>query len=94
MDAKGLPGHDVPEPERRAIADTIHLISAHHPGVGTPHDVRARDTERGRVVILHCYAPPRSSVADVHASVDALEREIRAAYPEVARLVIHAEPMR
>jgi cation diffusion facilitator family transporter len=94
MDAKGLPGHDVPEAERRAIADTIHLISAHHTGVGAPHDVRARDTERGRVVVLHCYAPPKSTVADVHASVDALEREIRAAYPDVARLVIHAEPRR
>lgn len=94
MDAKGLPGHDVPEPERRAIADTIQLIIAHHAGIATPHDVRVRETERGRVVVLHCQAPPRSIVADVHAAVDALEREIRATYPEVARLVIHAEPRR
>jgi divalent metal cation (Fe/Co/Zn/Cd) transporter len=45
-------------------------------------------------VTYHCRVDPALSVADVHARVDQVERALRAAFPEVLRVVGHAEPAR
>ena len=40
----------------------------------------------------HCYAEPHRSILDVHNHVDAFERAVRQALPEIGRVVGHAEP--
>jgi cation diffusion facilitator family transporter len=56
------------------------------------HDVRARATADGLVVVFHARAEPTLSVRAVHDAVDEIERRLRAAYPDVVRIVGHAEP--
>lgn len=56
------------------------------------HSVRVRQTARGLVVNYHCRVDPALDVAAVHAAVDAIERAVRIARPQVCRLVSHAEP--
>jgi cation diffusion facilitator family transporter len=58
------------------------------------HSVRVRETVNGLVVNYHCRVDPAMDVAAVHAAVDAIERAVRIARPQVCRLVSHAEPMR
>jgi cation diffusion facilitator family transporter len=58
------------------------------------HSVRAREAEGGVFVVFHCHVDPEVSVEAVHGDVDALERSIRAAFPEIKRVVGHAEPAR
>ncbi|SFJ67933.1 cation diffusion facilitator family transporter [Bosea sp. OK403] len=58
------------------------------------HSVRVRQTENGLVVNYHCRVDPALDVAAVHAAVDAIERAVRIARPQVCRLVSHAEPAR
>jgi divalent metal cation (Fe/Co/Zn/Cd) transporter len=43
-------------------------------------------------VIFHCHAAPNLTVAATHGHVDALERALRDRFPEVVRIVGHAEP--
>lgn len=56
------------------------------------HSVRVRQTAKGLVVNYHCRVDPALDVACVHAAVDAIERAVRLARPQVCRLVSHAEP--
>jgi len=56
------------------------------------HNVRARSTDEGTIVNFHCKVPPTMSVYDVHVAIDDLERAVRAARPDLRRIVGHAEP--
>ncbi len=56
------------------------------------HSVRVRQTAKGLVVNYHCRVDPALNVACVHDAVDAIERAVRIARPQVCRLVSHAEP--
>jgi divalent metal cation (Fe/Co/Zn/Cd) transporter len=62
------------------------------PGLTEIHDVRVRHSPDGEVVVAHCLLDPAEPVSSVHEKVDALERDVRAERPEIARIVIHAEP--
>jgi cation diffusion facilitator family transporter len=57
------------------------------------HNVRARQTAQGLIVIFHCRTAPERTVAEIHGTVDALERRLRAAVPGIWRTVAHAEPV-
>jgi divalent metal cation (Fe/Co/Zn/Cd) transporter len=58
------------------------------------HDVRVREAPGGLFVLFHCRVDPATTVKAVHEAVDALERSVREAFPEVKRAVGHAEPAR
>jgi divalent metal cation (Fe/Co/Zn/Cd) transporter len=56
--------------------------------------VRVRESEGRLTVNFHCRAEPSLDIAAVHRAVDAVERALRTARPDVARVVGHAEPLR
>ena len=57
------------------------------------HDVRAcAKTAEGEIVNFHCYVDPARTVYDVHEHVDEVERGLRRQFPEIVRVVSHAEP--
>jgi divalent metal cation (Fe/Co/Zn/Cd) transporter len=58
------------------------------------HDVRVRKAEAGHFVIFHCRVDPDVTVEAAHARVDALERSVRDEFPDVIRIIGHAEPAR
>ncbi len=58
------------------------------------HDVRVSKSPSGLYVLFHCRVDPATTVEAVHEAVDALERSLRRAFPEVRRAVGHAEPAR
>jgi divalent metal cation (Fe/Co/Zn/Cd) transporter len=58
------------------------------------HNVRARHTPGGLLVNFHCRIDPNVSVGETHEEVDALERAARADFPDIARVIGHAEPAR
>lgn len=89
-----MAGEDVARDE----AETIErAISDFADRVGTVHDVhnvRVRRSEPGVVVNFHCRVDPTLSVRTMHDAVDAIETQVRQAFPEVMRVVGHAEPGR
>jgi divalent metal cation (Fe/Co/Zn/Cd) transporter len=46
------------------------------------------------VLVAHCRLDPDATVESVHRRVDDLERLMRERKPDIARIVIHAEPKR
>lgn len=62
--------------------------------VSRVHDVRVRRTAAGLIVNYHCRVDPALTVAHVHEEVDKLDRLMRHDFPEIVRIVGHAEPLR
>jgi cation diffusion facilitator family transporter len=58
------------------------------------HNVRVRAATHGYIVIFHCRADPGLTVEAAHDRVDALERSVRDEFPDVTRIIGHAEPAR
>ena len=71
-----------------ALEDAARTID----GLSDIHDVRARRSSRGMVLVAHCTLDPTATVESVHRRVDDLERLVRDRHPDIARIVIHAEP--
>jgi cation diffusion facilitator family transporter len=63
-------------------------------GLSDVHDVRLRRSGRGYVLVAHCRLDPSWTVETVHRRVDDLERLVKSRRPDIARIVIHAEPAR
>lgn len=89
-----LDGEDAGQDVKDAIAQALRTSATSAGEVHDVHSVRVRRTPPGLVVTYHCRVDPALSVADVHARVDQVERALRAAFPEVLRVVGHAEPAR
>jgi divalent metal cation (Fe/Co/Zn/Cd) transporter len=94
MSADWLDGREVGNEQYRAVQRL--LISAAERGgiVEDIHNVRIRATDLGLIVNFHCRLPPDMLVTEAHAAVDDVERKVRSANPEVARVIGHAEPQR
>jgi cation diffusion facilitator family transporter len=91
----------MPETRSRGDADTdlgeefaalLRREAAGIRGLTEIHDVRVRTSAAGHVVVAHCRLDPAEPVRSVHEKVDELERAVREKHPEIARIVIHAEP--
>jgi cation diffusion facilitator family transporter len=77
---------------RGAFTELLRREAAGIAGLSEIHDVRVRRSPAGYVVVAHCRLDPAEPVRSVHEKVDALERAVREERPEIARIVIHAEP--
>lgn len=78
----------LPDEELRAIHD---VISAHAGEIRGFHRLRSRKAGPTRHVDMHLLVDPQSTVEEVHAVCDEIEREITERLPG-AEVTIHAEP--
>jgi cation diffusion facilitator family transporter len=89
-----LPGRDA-TPERYAeVREALLALAMDIPDLGEVHDVRVRETTDGEIVNFHCRVNPALSVSAVHDQVDALEQRLRQRFPDIQRVIGHAEPRR
>jgi cation diffusion facilitator family transporter len=88
-----LKGHAVSEEIHANIAATLERTSK-AVKIRNVHSVRVRATPDGMVVNYHCRLNPHLTVSEVHARVDELDRKMRDAFPNIVRIVGHAEPVR
>ncbi len=87
-----MAGIDI-DPE--ALEEIVVALNRHALDVGwlgDIHDVRARETSGGWVVNFHCRVDPAVAVETVHQAVDQVERRMLVQFPEILRIVGHAEP--
>ncbi|MDD5657010.1 MAG: cation-efflux pump [Elusimicrobia bacterium] len=58
----------------------------------SPHKISVRSCAGQLSASLHCYLPPATPVKQAHDLTVRLERHLRAAQPDLGRVVIHVEP--
>ena len=87
-------GRDCDADDHRRIERVLvqHLPS--NGALGDVHNVRVRHTSGGLVVNYHCIVDAALSVDQVHKAVDDLDRSVRLACGDIARIVGHAEPLK
>jgi len=85
-------GIDAAADDIARITEALTRLAATGGKIHDIHNVRVRDTEAGQIVNFHCRAAPTMSVMDVHTNVDAIERGLRQDFPQVKRVISHAEP--
>jgi cation diffusion facilitator family transporter len=88
-----IAGSDASPKAVAAIAAALEKLAAADGALSDIHNVRARQTAHGLIVIFHCRTAPERTVAEIHRIVDDLERGLRASVPGIWRTVAHAEPV-
>jgi cation diffusion facilitator family transporter len=94
METRELSGEDADPALTQRFVDALNRLAPRASDLIDIHDVRLRAAEGGFFGIFHCRVDPRTSVEAAHAQVDSLERAVRREFPEVLRVVGHAEPTR
>jgi divalent metal cation (Fe/Co/Zn/Cd) transporter len=93
MEPSEILGQEAPPPTLAKIAAGLARRAVRTPGISQIHDIRVRTTASGLVVNYHCCVDPLLSVDAVHEQVDELERAMQQDFPEIVRIVGHAEPV-
>jgi cation diffusion facilitator family transporter len=88
-----LEGYDVAEEDYSLVENALQRTAVQIGHASRIHNVRVRRTDQGLIVNYHCCFPDTMSVISVHEHVDALERRMRTDYPNILRIVGHAEPL-
>jgi cation diffusion facilitator family transporter len=92
METREIHGRDADSGLIAKITQTLSDNAALRGQLRNIHDVRVRHTPGGYFVNFHCSCDAKLSVDAAHDEVDALERSLRAAFPDIIRIVGHAEP--
>jgi cation diffusion facilitator family transporter len=87
-----LSGRDAPPARVEAVRAALATLAAEGGVLRNVHDVRVRETRDGEIVNFHCDVDPAMRVAAVHERVDDVERGLRRRFPEIKRVIGHAEP--
>jgi cation diffusion facilitator family transporter len=88
----GTSGREAPAERVAAVRAELSKAAKKLGFVREVHDVRVRETKDGEIVNFHCRVDPSLTVRDVHDKVDQLERGLRRRFPEIKRVIGHAEP--
>jgi len=87
-----LAGRDASDARVREISAALVQLATEPGTLRHIHDVRVRETKDGEIVNFHCYLDPTIRVGQVHELVDEVERGLRERFPEIKRVIGHAEP--
>jgi cation diffusion facilitator family transporter len=87
-----LSGSDAAPARVEAVRAALADLAAAGDGLRNVHDVRVRDTPDGEIVNFHCDVDPARHVGEAHELVDDIERGLRRRFPEIKRVIGHAEP--
>jgi cation diffusion facilitator family transporter len=89
-----IAGQDAASSRIAEVQAALAELAAADGALRDVHDVRVRQTPDGEIVNFHCYVDPSLTVTDVHEQVDNLERALRERFPNLKRVIGHAEPRR
>jgi divalent metal cation (Fe/Co/Zn/Cd) transporter len=97
--------HIEPQPERllegqreneRLTADvtrTLLDLADRHERLTEIHNIRLRRNEEGLFLHYHCRCAPEQTVERVHDDIDRVEAGLKERYPDIRRVIAHAEPL-
>src|SRR5262249_6447745 len=87
-----MAGRDALPARVEAVRATLAALARESGALRDIHDVRVRETSDGEIVNFHCDVDPAMHIDEVHEKVDDLERGLRRRFPDIKRVIGHAEP--
>ncbi len=82
------------EPERaEEITAALRKLAASFPRITDIHSVRVRRNEEGLFLHYHCRCKPQETVEHVHSDIDRIEAGLKERFPDIRRVIAHAEPI-
>ncbi len=88
-----LHGRELSDAARSQIIASLERLARGYKRMHDLHNIRVRETDGAIYLHYHCRFAPDLSVETVHGVIDALEEEIKATIPGIARVIAHAEPI-
>ncbi|MBI5239175.1 MAG: cation diffusion facilitator family transporter [Elusimicrobia bacterium] len=76
----------------RRVRESLAGFSAAEKISLTPHELKVNSSGGELSLSLHCVLPPQTAIGEAHELTMRLEKHLRAAVPELGRVLIHAEP--
>ena len=90
---KLLDGAPAPAKVSASIAKVLTQLARKQKDLTDLHNVRIRQTAHGLFVHYHCRFAGDRSVDHVHAAVDHIENGLQDRFPDIRRVIAHAEPI-
>jgi cation diffusion facilitator family transporter len=88
-----LEGETAEPKAAQAIETALKRLGGHELRLSDIHNIRVRHNEQGLFVHYHCRFAPSETVETVHSAIDKIENALQAKFPEVHRVIAHAEPV-
>ena len=70
----------------------IEHVAERFPEIKHVHGIEVRKVGDSLHVVLRCHFDPNINIGKAHGISNSIEREIRSAYPRIARIDVHEEP--
>jgi cation diffusion facilitator family transporter len=93
LNIQGFEGYDADVEKIAKITAALEARAAETKVAQDVHDVRVRETSAGLIVIYHCRIASEHSIATAHRHIDFIENALSLEFPDIARVVGHAEPI-
>jgi cation diffusion facilitator family transporter len=74
------------------VVDAVKRIAKTVPGLRNCHNVVVRHVNNGLDISLHCTFDGGTPIAQIHDASTTIEDKLKAALPQVERVLVHAEP--
>ncbi len=88
-----LAGEDATLREREPIEAGLKAFASQQPRLSGLHNIRVRRNDHGLFVHYHCRFAAEDPVEDVHTAVDRIENALLEKFPQIRRVIAHAEPL-
>jgi divalent metal cation (Fe/Co/Zn/Cd) transporter len=92
LEIEGVAGQDAGSGRVEELRAALAELAAQLGPLRDVHEVRARKTSQGEIVNFHCQVDPSLTVEAVHEAVDEVERALKRRWPNIKRVIGHAEP--
>lgn len=92
LQPEDVPGRDAAGARVEEVRKELEQLADARGFLRDIHEVRVRETPDGEIVNFHCYVDPSRAVHAVHDNVDEVERGLRRRFPNIKRVIGHAEP--
>lgn len=89
-----LEGRDADERLAADLLATLKSLASKHERLSDLHNIRIRQNDEGIFVHYHCRFDGQQTVERVHDDIDRIEAGLKAQFPDIRRVIAHAEPVR
>ena len=88
-----LQGQEAPASLTAEVSAALFALAAAHPRLTDVHHIRLRRNEEGLFLHYHCRCSPDDTVEHIHDEIDRVEAGLKERFPDIRRVIAHAEPL-